>query len=677
MYSVIIPVYNSDKYIERAVNSILKQRKDVEIVIVDNGSTDNSILICQELSRNNPSIALYSEHKKGVSSARNKGIRMATSEWIVFLDSDDYLCDSFFDTLDKLIAKYDTSVVVYGYESSNYVRANGSSCLIHSDFNVSEELIFYSSNYGWAVWTTAVKRNILVTNEVFFDEQYSTAEEITWTIKLFSVVDKVLYSNSNLYHYCDEHENSISKNFRNNLTNIERVYKEVSDPLYRYDIDANFKQYLFDSYFSEIIVKLKSPSKWEKEELEYVDNKMDFLKKGYKGYSFKRKILYFIIRNIGIRRTVNIMNMKKKTIYLNFYSEHNFGDDLLLVAFLEKYKDYKVFSVVDYSYKEIKKKYKNFITINRRGVLFRGINKIRRIFSRPSVEFNIEEKCDVSVYVGGSIFIEEEDNTINFDWWNHFIRQNKIFLLDTNFGPYKTDKFVDFFTEIFNCCEDVCFRDQGSYMLFQNRCNTIRRTNDIVFSLQDKMEMYRCKNDKTEIETIIINVMNMSEKEYASEKSTSNYYEKIIEFIKTALDDNKKVVLMDLCSFEGDLETCNDIMKIVKDDNLSIVSYDGDNLDDILRLISSAGFIIASRFHLIIVSLLMNKKVYGIVYSQKTTNLLEDNKIDIPRVNLKDIDKLSYDMVVESINNYTYKYDGSIYDDAYKNYRSLDSYLYI
>lgn len=98
--SVIIPVYNREKYIEEAVKSVLAQSlKDFEIIIVDDGSTDSTVQICRRLSERDERIRLFSSGHFGVSAARNKGIKNSSGDYIFFLDSDDIIHPLLLETL--------------------------------------------------------------------------------------------------------------------------------------------------------------------------------------------------------------------------------------------------------------------------------------------------------------------------------------------------------------------------------------------------------------------------------------------------------------------------------------------------------------------------------------------------------------------------------------------------
>ena len=102
--SVIIPAYNSEKTIKRCIESIILQnRADVEIIIINDGSTDETDSICKVLQTEHENIIYITKENGGVSSARNSGLSVATGEFVMFVDSDDYVDNNCFDTIDKYI----------------------------------------------------------------------------------------------------------------------------------------------------------------------------------------------------------------------------------------------------------------------------------------------------------------------------------------------------------------------------------------------------------------------------------------------------------------------------------------------------------------------------------------------------------------------------------------------
>ena len=113
--SIIIPVYNVEKYLSRCLESVINQSyKNIEIIIVNDGSTDNSFDICNKYKKKDKRVILIDQNNQGLSGARNTGLKHATGEYICFIDSDDYVEKDYVEYLYKLIVKddYDLNSIV-------------------------------------------------------------------------------------------------------------------------------------------------------------------------------------------------------------------------------------------------------------------------------------------------------------------------------------------------------------------------------------------------------------------------------------------------------------------------------------------------------------------------------------------------------------------------------------
>ncbi len=114
--SIVVPIYNAEKYLDRCIQSILNQSyKDLEIILIDDGSTDSSNKICNNYQKRDNRIKFISQKNEGVSAARNRGISEATGEFIGFVDSDDYIQPNMYETLYGLINKYNCDISICGY----------------------------------------------------------------------------------------------------------------------------------------------------------------------------------------------------------------------------------------------------------------------------------------------------------------------------------------------------------------------------------------------------------------------------------------------------------------------------------------------------------------------------------------------------------------------------------
>lgn len=123
--SIIMPVYNTEKYVSRAIESILKQKIDFELIIIDDGSTDNSYKICEKYSSKYENIKLYYQSNSGQSAARNKGISLATGRYITFVDSDDWIVEGIYSYGLTNLKKYNADVFDFKCKKAvTYSQAN-------------------------------------------------------------------------------------------------------------------------------------------------------------------------------------------------------------------------------------------------------------------------------------------------------------------------------------------------------------------------------------------------------------------------------------------------------------------------------------------------------------------------------------------------------------------------
>ncbi len=127
LVSVIVPIYKVEEYLRECVDSIINQTyKNLEIILVDDGSPDNCGEICEEYARNDSRVTVYHKENGGLSDARNYGMARSHGEYITFVDSDDVIKENFVEALMELIHKYNADIAVSPYISfSNYADWGG------------------------------------------------------------------------------------------------------------------------------------------------------------------------------------------------------------------------------------------------------------------------------------------------------------------------------------------------------------------------------------------------------------------------------------------------------------------------------------------------------------------------------------------------------------------------
>lgn len=208
-YSVIIPVYNVEKYIKRCVKSILSQRyNDLEIILIDNGSTDRSGSICDIYANEYANISVYHIENHGVGSARNFGLSKARGEFIYFVDSDDYLVGNLFAEFeDKFVP--DLDLLVFSYYNSfeedlTEKQRTEKSLPFKGNYDkdgfikIFKEL--FLSDMLYTVWNKIYRREFLLENNISF-EQYELGEDVRFNLNVYRNVTKVYLSQESYYVY--------------------------------------------------------------------------------------------------------------------------------------------------------------------------------------------------------------------------------------------------------------------------------------------------------------------------------------------------------------------------------------------------------------------------------------------------------------------------------------------
>lgn len=236
--SIIIPVYNGEQYIRKCLNSVFLQKyTDFEIIVVDDGSTDNTPIILGELCVKNKNLSVIRQKNKGVSNARNEGIKHARGEYLCFIDSDDYIEDKFLEELVKAIQGMDYDWVLSGNKEFSNESIQKELNLPEKDYVLSDEvncLQFFHLPLLTAPFAKLYKRDIIINNRLFFNEKISYAEDRefnTYYAQYVRVAKSLPYTG---YYYRIDSVNSLSKK--------KRSYKFKYDLFYWNLLKENFSQ---------------------------------------------------------------------------------------------------------------------------------------------------------------------------------------------------------------------------------------------------------------------------------------------------------------------------------------------------------------------------------------------------------------------------------------------------
>ena len=205
--SVVIPVYNSEKYLLKAIESIIKQNlKGIEIIIVDDGSTDNSKSIAEGLAKKYENIKIISQENAGPGAARNKGIKIASGEYITFLDADDYYPNNIFGEIYKLLKKYSADVFIGNILCFNDVRTwhlpyMKDIFLDKSNIKTGKLDDMPEINLTPSVCNKWFKLDSIIKNKIYFEEKIKVGEDLLFTQKAYINSNMIIKKNIDIYNY--------------------------------------------------------------------------------------------------------------------------------------------------------------------------------------------------------------------------------------------------------------------------------------------------------------------------------------------------------------------------------------------------------------------------------------------------------------------------------------------
>lgn len=207
--SIIVPVYNAENCIERAVMSLLNQEyKDLEIILINDGSTDESLKKCEELKEKDKRIIVIDKPNTGISSTRNIGIDNATGEFITFIDSDDYVDSKAYKNCMDVFNKYNIDLLKFSYykeSKHNKVRYDfktEAGKIINIDGNKDFLLknIFDSKDFE-GIWNLIVKKELIDRHRIRFDENLIVAEDFRFMTECLAYAKNIYILNTPFYHY--------------------------------------------------------------------------------------------------------------------------------------------------------------------------------------------------------------------------------------------------------------------------------------------------------------------------------------------------------------------------------------------------------------------------------------------------------------------------------------------
>ena len=237
LISVIVPIYNVEKYLDRCVNSIINQTyKNLEIILVDDGSPDNCPQMCDDYAKKDSRIRVVHKENGGLSDARNAGMKVATGEYVSFIDSDDYVSLDFYETLLQTMIDNDSDIVecsvVKFYEDNNFDEYSDDLKVTNYDTLYALDGLISESPFKQHVW------NKLYKSSVALDIPYAVGklnEDEFWTYQVFGKAKKVTRINQTMYYYFQRGSSIMGNGY--NIRRLDALEGKMNRQAY---IEKNF-----------------------------------------------------------------------------------------------------------------------------------------------------------------------------------------------------------------------------------------------------------------------------------------------------------------------------------------------------------------------------------------------------------------------------------------------------
>lgn len=243
--SVIVPIYNSEIYLRKCLDSLVNQTlKDIEIILVNDGSTDSSEKIIKEYTEKYENIVYVYQNNSGQASARNNGISIAKGEYLAFLDSDDYIAENAYEILWKEICDKKCDVICFNYyiDKGGLIEKNGE-YVVNPDNTVSKYILNEASP-----WNKVIKKELFIKNKLGFLEDH-IYEDLALIPTLALYTESIYYCNEYLYYY-NIHDNSTMRQKKFNVKMldiydvVEHLYEKFNSPKYKSELEYLYIEHL-------------------------------------------------------------------------------------------------------------------------------------------------------------------------------------------------------------------------------------------------------------------------------------------------------------------------------------------------------------------------------------------------------------------------------------------------
>ena len=298
--SIIIPVYNVEKYLRQCLDSVVNQTfKDFECICINDGSTDNSYNILKEyVQKDNRFTVINLPENKGQGNARNRGLKIAKGKYIIFIDSDDWVKENHIEQLYNNIEKNNTDVVIaeiikYDNAANSFIT-NKNYCYYNKTIkSIADKKKLVLSAPMLLTQSLIINKNFIINNNLFFSNQ-KIGEDFLFFIKIIACNSSFIYIKSPIYYYRINREGSLMTNFYENKNLDYITLFNFFDKI----IDIFKQQNVFELYKKELYVYLFLYFSREVTDKQLTIKEYFKVVGLYKKFFYQKNLYFFKVKNI-------------------------------------------------------------------------------------------------------------------------------------------------------------------------------------------------------------------------------------------------------------------------------------------------------------------------------------------------------------------------------------------
>lgn len=268
--SVIIPIYNiKEEYLKKCLNSIsIQNSDDIEFILVDDGSLDDSGKICDEYAEKDNRFVVVHQENQGVSVARNVGMEKSNAEWITFIDPDDWIENNWAEVLLNAVKTASADIIMFDYYQefatkqspqffmpiSGYLNEDYLKAIKIAPFNqfiISGKHKEYETN---VIWNKVYRTKLIKDNNMWFDPKARKGQDVIFNAEILQITSRIYYIHNPLYHY-----RYLQESITNRYNPDVRFYNEIAFKHYeriieKYSLPKSYK----DAFYVRVLTRLYS-----------------------------------------------------------------------------------------------------------------------------------------------------------------------------------------------------------------------------------------------------------------------------------------------------------------------------------------------------------------------------------------------------------------------------------